>query len=145
MTYGELLPGEAHFDKQHWLQDEMLELHKMDALWAYCIRGAAWFHCLNCEEVNDPVLLCLLEMGLVNGRAPDNKYNFLDHYAAIATSCLLERSLVLEKQVKMSDLERRQYTTFVHEGFSRIDANLVALDEQLDCRREVGDKLEGHL
>ena len=100
MTYGETLPGEAHFDEGHWLQDAMPELHKMDALWAYCICGAAWFHCLNRQQVNDPVLVHLLEMGLIDGHPPDNKFNFSDHYAAIATSQLLDCLLVLEKQVR---------------------------------------------
>ena len=72
----------------------------MDALWAYCIRGAAWFHRLNHQQVNDPVLICLLEMGLVNGHLPDNKFNFSNHYTAIATSRLLNHLLVLEKQVR---------------------------------------------
>ena len=100
MSYGETLPREAHFDEGRWLQDAMPELHKMDVLWAYCIHGAAWFHRLNHQQVNDPVLICLLEMGLVNGHPPDNKFNFSDHYAAIATSRLLDCLLVLEKQVR---------------------------------------------
>ena len=72
----------------------------MDALWAYCIHGAAWFHRLNHQQVNDPVLICLLEMGLVNGHLPDNKFNFSDRYTAIATSRLLDHLSVLEKQVR---------------------------------------------
>ena len=100
MSYGETLPGEACFDEGRWLQDAMPELHKMDTLWAYCIRGAAWFHCLNNQQVNDLVLVRFLEMGLVNGHPPDNKFNFSDRYAAIATSQLLNRLLVLEKQVR---------------------------------------------
>ena len=92
--------GEACFDEGHWVQDAMPELHKMDVLWAYCIRGAAWFHRLNHQQVNDPVLICLLEMGLVDGHPPDNKFNFSDCYATIATSQLLNRLLVLEKQVR---------------------------------------------
>ena len=100
MSYGETLPGEAHFDEGRWLQDTMPELHKMDTLWAYCIRGAAWFHHLNHQQVNDPVLVHLLEMGLVNGHPPDNKFNFGNRYTAIATSQLLDHLLVLEKQVR---------------------------------------------
>ena len=100
MSYGETLPGEAHFDEGRWLRDAMPELHKMDALWAYCIRGATWFHCLNQQQVDDPVLICLLEMGLVDGHPPDNKFNFSDHYAAIATSHLLVHLMVLEEQVR---------------------------------------------
>ena len=100
MSYGETLPGEAHFDEGRWLQDAMPELHKMDTLWAYCIRGATWFHCLNHQQVNDLVLVHLLEMGLVDGHPPDNKFNFSDRYAAIATSRLLDHLLVLEKQVR---------------------------------------------
>ena len=100
MSYGETLPGEACFEEGRWLQDAMPELHKMDALWAYCIRGAAWFHRLNHQQVNDLVLIHLLEMGLVNGHPPDNKFNFGDCYATIATSRLLDHLLVLEKQVR---------------------------------------------
>ena len=100
MSYGETLPGEACFDEGHWLQDAMPELHKMDALWAYCIRGAAWFHRLNLQQVNNLVLIHLLEMGLVDGHPPDNKFNFSNRYAAIATSCLLDRLMVLEEQVR---------------------------------------------
>ena len=100
MSYGETLPGEARFDEGHWLQDAMPELHKMDALWAYCIHGAPWFHRLNLQQVNDLVLIHLLEMGLVDGHLPDNKFNFSDCYAAIATSQLLDRLMVLEEQVR---------------------------------------------
>ena len=100
MSYGETLPGEACFDEGRWLQDTMPELHKMDTLWAYCIRGAAWFHRLNLQQVNDLVLVRLLEMGLVDGHPPDNKFNFSDHYAAIATSQLLDCLMVLEEQVR---------------------------------------------
>ena len=100
MSYGETLPGEAHFDEGCWLQNAMPELHKMDALWAYRIHGAAWFHHLNHQQVNDPVLVHLLEMGLVDGHPPDNKFSSSNHYAAIATSRLLDCLLVLEKQVR---------------------------------------------
>ena len=100
MSYGEILPRETHFDEGHWLQDTMPELHKQGALCTYCIRGATWFQHLNCQQVNDPVLICLLEMGLVDGHALDNKVNFTDCYAAIATSYLLDHLLVLEKQVR---------------------------------------------
>ena len=100
MSYGETLPREACFDEECWLQDAMPELHKMDALWAYCIHGAAWFHRLNHQQVNDLVLIHLLEMGLVNGHPPDNKFNFSNRYATIATSQLLDHLLVLEKQVR---------------------------------------------
>ena len=92
--------GEARFDEGHWLQDTMPKLHKMDVLWAYCICGAARFHCLNHQQVNNPVLIRLLEMGLVDGHPPDNKSNFSNRYTAIATSRLLDRLLVLEKQVR---------------------------------------------
>ena len=78
----------------------MPELHKMDVLWAYCICGAAWFHRLNRQQVNDPVLVHLLEMGLVNGHPPNNKFNFSDRYAAIATSRPLDRLMILEEQVR---------------------------------------------
>ena len=90
MSYREVLPGETHFDKGHWLQEAMPELYEQDTLWAFCIQGAAWFQCLNCQQVNDPVLIHLLEMGLINGHALDNKVNFADHYAAIATSHLFD-------------------------------------------------------
>ena len=100
MSYGETLPGEAHFDEGRWLRDAMPELHKMDALWAYCIHGAAWFHRLNQQQVDNLVLIRLLEMGLVDGHPPDNKFNFSDRYAAIATSQLLDRLMVLEEQVR---------------------------------------------
>ena len=96
MSYGETLPGEARFDEGRWLQDAMPELHKMDALWAYCISGAAWFHRLNRQQVNDPVLVRLLEMGLVDGHPPDNKFNFSNRYATIATSRLLDCLLIEE-------------------------------------------------
>ena len=86
MTHGETLPGEARFDEGHWLQDAMPELHKMDTLWAYCIHRATWFHCLNHQQVNNPVLVRLLEMGLINGHLPDDKFNFSDRYTAIAVS-----------------------------------------------------------
>ena len=100
MSYGETLPGEARFDEERWLQDTMPELHKMDTLWAYCIRGAAWFHRLNRQQVNNPVLVRLLEMGLVDGHLSDNKFNFSDRYTAIATSRLLDRLMVVEEQVR---------------------------------------------
>jgi hypothetical protein len=123
----------------------MPELHKMDALWAYCIRGAAWFQRLNRQQVNDPVLIRLLEMGLVDGQAPDNKFNFPDRYAAIATSRLLDRLLVLERQKSLLDLEVRQQASHMRDGFSRVDADLVALDRRVSRRREEGDQVVDRL
>ena len=100
MTHGETLPGEACFNEGRWLQDAMPELHKMDMLWAYCIHGATWFHRLNHQQVNNLVLVHLLEMGLIDGHLPDDKFNFSDRYTAIAISRLLDHLLVLEKQVR---------------------------------------------
>ena len=53
----------------------------------------------NRNEIGDPVLVRLLEMGLWDGTYPNNKYNFPARHATAIATCFLPRIMALEKQV----------------------------------------------
>ena len=43
-----------------------------DWLWAHMIRGAKWLHHVDWMKINDPALLSLLQMGVLDWKAPNN-------------------------------------------------------------------------
>ena len=93
------MPGGPEFDKDHWRNDPIDGLYDYDALLRYMLRGSDQLRGWNCNEIGDPVLVRLLEMGLWDGTYPNNKYAFnLCHSTGIATH-LLPRIMALEKQV----------------------------------------------
>ena len=56
----------------HWWNDIFPNLFFDDQLWAHMIRGAEWLHVVDRTKINDPSLLSLLHMGVLDWKAPNN-------------------------------------------------------------------------
>ena len=83
------MPGGPEFDVDRWHNDPMDGLYNHDALLRYMLWGLDQLQAWNRNEIGDPVLVHLLEMGLWDGTYPDNKYAFpFRHATAIATHFL---------------------------------------------------------
>ena len=67
------------------------------------IHGAEWLHVVDWMKINDPSLLSLLRMGVLNWKAPNNRLHqatqAIRHSTAI-TLCFLPRIMKLESQVR---------------------------------------------
>ena len=56
----------------HWWNDVFPNLFFNDQLWAHMIWGAEWLHVVDRMKINNPSLLSLLHMGVLNWKAPNN-------------------------------------------------------------------------
>ena len=67
------------------------------------IHGAEWLHVVDWMKINDPLLLSLLHMGVLDWKAPNNCLHqvmqVIRHGTAIAL-CFLPRIMKLESQVR---------------------------------------------
>ena len=67
------------------------------------IRGAEWLHVVDQMKINDPLLLSLLHMGVLNWKAPNNRLHqatqAIRHSTAIVL-CFLPRIMKLESWVR---------------------------------------------
>ena len=55
-----------------WWWDVYLNLFFNDQLWANMIQGAKWLQQVDWTQINDPVLLSLLQMGILDWTGPNN-------------------------------------------------------------------------
>ena len=87
----------------HWWNDVFPNLFFDDWLWAHMIRGAEWLHVVDWTKINDPLLLSLLRMGVLDWKAPNNCLHqatqAIRHGTAI-TLRLLPRIMKLESRVR---------------------------------------------
>ena len=97
--YGGCMPGGPEFDEDRWRNDPMDSLYDHDTLLGYMLRGSDQLRGWNRNEIGDPVLVRLLEMGLWDGTYPNNKYNFPARHATAIATRFLPRIMALEKQV----------------------------------------------
>ena len=92
-----------------WWNDIFPNLFFDDRLWAHMICGAEWLHMVDRTKINDPSLLSLLHMGVLNWKAPNDRLHqatqVIRHGTAIAL-CFLPRIMKLESQVRRV-IERR--------------------------------------
>ena len=74
-----------------------------DWLWAHMIHGAEWLRVVDRMKINDPSLLSLLRMGVLDWKAPNNRLHqatqVIRHGTAIALRFLL-RIMKLESRVR---------------------------------------------
>ena len=86
-----------------WWNNVFPNLFFDDWLWAHMICGAEWLHVVNQIKINDPLLLLLLCMGVLNWKAPNNRLHqatqAIRHGTAIALQ-FLPRIMKLESQVR---------------------------------------------
>ena len=92
-----------------WWNDVFPNLFFNDWLWAHMIRRAEWLCVVDQTKINDPSLLSLLRMGVLNWKAPNNRLHqatqAIRHGTAI-TLQFLPRIMKLESQVRRV-IERR--------------------------------------
>ena len=86
-----------------WWNNIFLNLFFDDWLWAHMIRGAKWLCVVNCLKINDPSLLSLLRMGVLDWKAPNNHLyqatQAIRHGTAIVLR-FLPRIMKLESRVR---------------------------------------------
>ena len=106
MCFGVTLPGEENLllimIESWWRNDQFPELENDDALFAYMIRASEEFGKMRWDELNDPVLRCLLWMGIYNWRNDGTRLHqatqAICHGTAIGTR-ILGRVLEVERKV----------------------------------------------
>ena len=65
--------GEDETATHHrWWNNVFPNLFFDNRLWAHMIRGAEWLRVVNWTKINDPSLLSLLRMGVLDWKAPNN-------------------------------------------------------------------------
>ena len=92
-----------------WWNNVFPNLFFDDRLWAHMICGAEWLCVVNQTKINDPSLLLLLRMGVLDWKAPNNCLHqatqVIRHGTAIAL-WFLPRIMKLESWVRRV-IERR--------------------------------------
>ena len=90
-----------------WWQDAYLNLFFNDRLWAHMIQGAEWLQEVDRTRINNPALLSLLQMGVLDWKAPNDHLHqatqVIRHRTAMALR-FLPRILKLESQVREMDI-----------------------------------------
>ena len=86
-----------------WWNDVFPNLFFDDWLWAHMIRGAKWLHVVNRLKINNPSLLSLLRMGVLDWKAPNNRLHQASQVIQHGTTIMLRflpRIMKLESQVR---------------------------------------------
>ena len=88
---------------KRWLFDTLPNISNVDALWGFAIRAQQEMTVVSEEDVDDPVVLRLLRMGIFDWKDPD-VYTDAEvnagRYMASLGLRLLKRILALEKKVR---------------------------------------------
>ena len=86
-----------------WWNDVFPNLFFDDQLWAHMIRGAEWLRVVGHTKINNPSLLSLLQMGVLDWKAPNDCLHqvtqAIQHGTAIALR-FLPRIMKLESRVR---------------------------------------------
>ena len=93
----------------HWWSDVFLNLFFDDRLWAHMIRGAEWLRMVDRTKINDPSLLSLLCMGVLDWKAPNDRLHQATQairHGTTITLRFLPRIMKLESRVRRV-IERR--------------------------------------
>ena len=89
-----------------WWNDVFPNLFN-DRLWAHMICGAKWLRVVDWAKINDPSLLSLLRMGVLDWKAPNDRLHqvtqAIRHGTTIALR-FLPRIMKLESQVRETDI-----------------------------------------
>ena len=87
----------------HWWNDVFPNLFFDDQLWAHMICGAEWLRMVDWRKINDPSLLSLLRMGVLDWSAPNNRLHQVTQAIRHGTTIMLHflpRILKLESRVR---------------------------------------------
>ena len=91
----------------HWWNDVFPNLFFDDWLWAHMIQGAEWLQVVDRSKINDPSLLSLLRMGVLDWKAPNDRLHQATQVICHGTTmalCFLPRILKLESWVRETDV-----------------------------------------
>ena len=96
--------GEDETAAHHrWWNDVFPNLFFDDWLWAHMIHGAEWLRMVDRKKINDPLLLLLLRIGVLDWKAPNDclhqAMQAIRHGTAI-TLRFLPRIMKLESRVR---------------------------------------------
>ena len=86
-----------------WWNDIFPNLFFDDQLWAHMIRGAEWLHMVDRKKINNPLLLSLLHIGVLNWKAPNDCLHQATQairHGTTVTLHLLPRIMKLESWVR---------------------------------------------
>ena len=86
-----------------WWNDVFPNLFFDDWLWAHMIRGAEWLCVVDQLKINDPSLLSLLRMGVLDWKAPNNRLHQASQvirHGTTITLRFLPRIMKLESRVR---------------------------------------------
>ena len=86
-------------DLRLWRDDALIECHNDNALWGYVVRAYETVRCRTEDQWDDPVFLCLMQMGCLDWVCPDFRSNQLTQgirFAMAMGSRLYERIRVME-------------------------------------------------
>ena len=99
-----LLPGEENWDplrkNTRWKNDIFSDLYNNDTLYAYTIRASEEFCLLDWEKLRDPVLHCLLGVGLLDWVDKDDRLNQATQASWISTTMSMR---ILERLIQEED------------------------------------------
>ena len=109
MGYGHILPGEQTFNPHHWHSDTLRECENNNQVWGYIIHAREELTKGSWGEVNDPVLVNLMKMGIFDWKNKDGQLfpaavQAIHHGTAI-TSRLIPHLVTLEDKVYFIRLE----------------------------------------
>ena len=98
---------DAEVAHQQWWCDVYPNLFFNDRLWAHMIQGAKWLRHMDQTKINNLALLSLLQMGVLDWKAPNDCLHqatqAIRHGTAMALR-FLPRILNLESQVREIDV-----------------------------------------
>ena len=90
-----------------WWHDVHPNLFFNDQLWAHMIQGVEWLQVVDQTKINDPALLSLLQMGVLDWKAPNDHLHqatqAIQHRTTMALH-FLPRILKLESWVRETDI-----------------------------------------
>ena len=72
MLYGAILPGEQHFNKQHWAEDILNECFFDNHLWGYTIHITEELQTHDPTVFTNGVLYNLMQMGTIDWNHENN-------------------------------------------------------------------------
>ena len=97
-----VFPSGVSTDLQQWRDDALIECHNNDALWGYAVQAYKHVQLHTKDQWDDPVLLCLMQMGSLDWVRPDfhsNQSTQGIRFVMAMGSRLYERIRVMEREV----------------------------------------------
>jgi len=103
MLFGKIPLANDAATKAHWERDALPELHYNDALWGFAIRSSKVLQ-QEQQHINDPVLYCLLRMGIFDWTGVNNlqaQAMQAVQWASATSVRILERIFKIKRKVRL--------------------------------------------